>query len=63
LAVYRCEDSNEDFSSIILEKITMSKERKSNKENKKKPALSSKEKKAAKRNKKDARSSSKGLLN
>ncbi len=40
----------------------MSKDKKSNKENKKKPALSPKEKKAAKRNKKDARNSSKGLL-
>jgi len=40
----------------------MSKEKKSNKENKKKPAMSPKEKKAAKRNKKDARNSSKGLL-
>ncbi len=40
----------------------MSKEKKSNKENKKKPALSPKEKKAAKRNKKDARNSSKRLL-
>ena len=40
----------------------MSKEKKSNKENKKKPALSPKEKKAAKRNKKEARNSSKGLL-
>ena len=35
---------------------TMSKEQKSNKENKKKPALSPKEKKAVKKSKKDAKS-------
>jgi len=40
----------------------MSKEQKSNKETKKKPALSQKEKKAAKKLKKDSASTSKGLL-
>ncbi len=41
----------------------MSKEQKSNKESKKKPAMSPKEKKAAKRSKKDSASGSKGLVN
>jgi hypothetical protein len=36
--------------------ITMSKEQKSNKEDKKKPALSPKEKKAVKKSKKDSKS-------
>jgi len=40
----------------------MSKEQKSNKEGKKKPALTAKEKKAVKKSKKDAKSASKGLL-
>lgn len=38
-----------------LEKSIMSKEQKSNKEDKKKPALSPKEKKAAKKSKKDSK--------
>ena len=40
----------------------MSKVQKTNREDKKKPALSPKEKKAAKKSKKDAKNSSKGLL-
>jgi len=42
--------------SIIWSASTMSKEQKSNREDKKKPALSPKEKKAAKKSKKDSKS-------
>lgn len=40
----------------------MSKEQRSNKESKKKPAMTQKEKKAAKRSKKDAKTTSNALL-
>jgi hypothetical protein len=42
-------------SSIYQELKNMSKEKKSNKESKKKPAMTTKEKKAAKRSKNDAK--------
>jgi hypothetical protein len=41
--------------TIILGENTMSKEQKSNKEDKKKPAMSPKEKKAVKKSKKDSK--------
>jgi hypothetical protein len=44
------------FKSVDYREKTMSKEQKSNKEDKKKPALSPKEKKAAKKSKKDSKS-------
>ena len=54
---YRCHlhqllEKNHQFFGVS----TMSKEQKSNKEDKKKPALSPKEKKAVKKSKKDAKS-------
>jgi len=50
------------FSSIIRSDKGMSKEHRSSREDKKKPAMTPKEKKAAKKSRKESRNESKGLF-
>jgi len=57
-----CHGRPEGFSSIIRSDRHMSKEQRSNREDKKKPAMTPKEKKAAKKSKKESRNESRGLF-
>ena len=57
-----CHGRSEGFPSIIRSEKRMSKEHRSSREDKKKPAMTPKEKKAAKKSKKESRNESRGLL-